>query len=297
MNGGTIKVWDRGAHWRVLSDWRDRLCGPAAPDWFTLDQDARATQIKAGNRRTIWRVEWDGRTVYAKVADRPRSSIRSRLKEWLIGTPVEREWRACLAAEKRSVPVVHALAPGVRNRHHAGTVFLSEGLTDAIPLTELWERRVTPMSGTDRRHKTNDLIHILARLFAESHERGFIHQDAHPNNILVTTTPDGVNEAVFVDVHSARITNRPASYRDTLRALAHFDQYFQRRANRPERLRFFRRYWSLRPALAATGANQRRRLADLVEAKARHAGSLASQRDRRLRRDETEFWIADNAER
>ena len=285
MNESTIKTRRVDARWEVLQSWIQKLCEPPAPDWFALERDSRATRVKEGNRRTIWKVEWNGMTVFAKVADPPHSSIRNRWKEWLAGTSVEREWQACRKAAARGVPVVPALAVGVRRGERPRTVFLSESLADARCLLDVWEEVVDSEFGRSRRRTATDLIERIARFFADAHEQGFSHQDAHPSNILVNSGAGRASEAVFVDVHSARFFKGPTPYAETMRALAHFDQYFQRRATRTERLRFLRSYWRSRESLSRVNTDERARLADLAEAKRVHAAGLAHQRDRRLGRD------------
>lgn len=285
MSESTIKVRHHGAQWEVVVDWREDLLGSKGPDWFALEQDSRATRVKKGYRRSVWRVLWSGRTVFAKVADASEDSIRNRLKGWLIGSPARREWRACRKAASRSVSVIHTLAVGVRGGARARTVFLSEALPDAVRIVDLWEQHEPPSPPRSRHGARVDLIACIARFFAEAHERGFAHQDGHPGNVLVSPADDGTWRGVFVDVHPVRFTSGPVSYRATLRGLAQFDDHFQRHATRAERLRFLRCYWHSRDSFQQTMLAERTRLSDLAEVKAAHAARLARHRDRRLRRD------------
>ncbi len=277
--------------WHIRASWKDNVVGDAAPNWFALQKDPRAVRVKTGHQRSTWRATLGDRTVFAKVVSAAGAGGGMvRLKQWVIGTAAEREWRACREAEVRGITVVSAVAVGVRSGSSPGTVFLSEALIEAQPLPDVWDRRVACVPLADERQATIGLIDTVARLFAVSHERGFVHGDAHPSNILVFVGTSGAQEAAFVDVHSARVTKSPASLRSTLGALAHFDQYFQRRASRAERLRFLRRYLDRRPSLS-TGGSQgaatvgRELLTALAQAKASHASRLAHQRDRRLCRN------------
>ncbi|MCH7592564.1 MAG: hypothetical protein IH989_07295, partial [Planctomycetes bacterium] len=285
MSESTINVRHHDAQWEVVADWREDLLGSAAPDWFALEQDARATCFKKGYRRSVWRVAWNGKVVFAKITDASEDSIRNRLKGWLIGSQAQREWRACRKAASRGVSVIHALAVGIRSGTRARTVFLSEALPEAVGVVDLWEQNEPPRPPRSRHGARVDLITCIARFFAEAHQRGFAHQDGHPGNVLVTPADDGTWRGVFVDVHPVRFTGGPVSYRATLRGLAQFDDHFQRHATRAERLRFLRCYWSKRYSFKQTTVAERTRLSDLARVKAAHAARLARHRDRRLRRD------------
>ena len=285
MSESTIKLSHRDARWEVVVEWREDLLGNQAPDWFELEREPRATCVKKGFRRAVWRVEWDGRIVFAKVSDLSGGPVRHRIKTWLVGTQAHREWRACRRAASRSVSVIHALGAGVRGGAQARAVLLSEALSDAERIVDLWERDEPPKRPRSRHGARVDLIASIARFFAESHELGFAHQDGHPGNVLVTPAGDGTWRGVFVDVHPVRFTSGPISYHDTLRAVAQFDDHFQRVATRTQRLRFLRCYWASRDSFLQAMVAERSRLTDLAEAKATHADRLARHRDRRLRRE------------
>ncbi len=325
-----VRVQHRRADWRVCRSGRDLLVGPDAPDWFALEDDPRSVCVKVGHARATWRVTIGDRVVFAKVAG--DAGFVGRLKRWAFGhspslavrclvgmaTSVEREWHALREAEQRGVSAIRCLAAGScyvsPTAKAAGspwqTVLLSEGLTDAVSLTDAWERSVergmarglgdgeheSPSSSCPpdvsprptRRLGGMSLINVVARLFAVAHERGFVHGDAHPNNILMRTSSTGELEAIYVDVHSARLGCRSASARRSLHSLAQLDQYFQRRATRSERLRFFYQYLALRPSMSESlrrRSVRRKLLTALMRAKASHGARLARERDRRLRRE------------
>ncbi len=307
----TVHVECGGANWCVRADHQEALLGPGSPDWFGLGNDPRAEPIKPGRLRMTWRVTLGTRTVFAKVVDNGR--WLDRLKRWTIGDAVEREWRAGRKAEARGVPVVRPIAVG---GHKLRSVFLSEGLPRASRLSDYWERQVWGASPPVRRTAATDLIDAAAHLFAVAHECGFVHGDAHPNNILVSAASTGAIKLRFVDVASATFSRGPASMRRSLRSLAQLDQYFRLRATRTERLRFLRQYLSeratglVKPGLPGRKAALRRQrgpgkaglarsdafenwaklterqlLGRLSKMTASHRARLVRQRDRRLRRN------------
>ncbi|MGB2985159.1 MAG: lipopolysaccharide kinase InaA family protein [Phycisphaerae bacterium] len=272
--------------WCVRDGWHERLFDPTLPDWFTLEDDPRAECVKIGRARKTWRVTFGNRTVFAKVFDEGR--FLDHLKRRIVGGAAKREWRASRDAEARGVPVVRPLAFGVHRGHPSRWVFLSEGLDGAVNLPDVWERIVGGVSPPERRVAAAGLIDAVARFFSTAHERGFVHGDGHANNILVRGATTGEFGPAFVDVHSARVTRRPASVRRSVGSLVQLDQYFHRRATRGERLRFLRSYLARRPSMVqCTGqpSHERRLLTRLARAAASNAARLARTRDRRLLRN------------
>ncbi len=253
-----------------------------ALDWFELARDPRATLVKSSHHRQTWRVLLGDGLIFAKVFDTDRGNLLGRLAYALgLGT-AQREWRAACAAGRRGVPSVRFLGLGVDRRKRGRAVLLSDGLPDAISLSQAWE------SGASIRKSAQLLTEAVARLFASAHGRGFVHRDSHPGNILVQPTSDFGWEAKYVDVHGAYLFNKSPSKGPVVRSLAQLDHYFQRNATRSQRWRFLLTYISLcRPV--NEGSERREFLRDIASsiarARATHAVALARQRDRRILRN------------
>lgn len=276
--------------WRVREDWCEHLFGERAPDWLDLERDAGSTLAKSGHNRATFRVTVGSRTVYAKVVD-----VKGQAG-WIIrhtvGDAATREWRLLRDGRVRGVPVVTALALGERRAPPARTVLLSEGEPEAKSLREAWSLCAEQIPESLRRLVTVELIDAAARLFALAHSRGFLHGDAHPDNILVHAGPDRQQRALFVDVLSVRTVRGAAPLSRCLQCLAQLDQYFHRHATRTQRLRFLRRYLIHRGLVSETSDGRevrRAAVASLLVASREHARQLARRRDRRLRRNGTYF--------
>lgn len=277
------------ADWKVRESHQENLLGHGSPDWFALEAEPRAVAVKRGHARTTWRITLEGGTVFAKVMN--TANLTDRLRHLLLGDAAKREWRIARKAEARGVPVARCLAIAVMGGSAPRTVLLSEGVTDVVNLADAWQRQVEHIPVRQRRKAADHLIGAVARLFAQSHERGFVHDDAHPDNVLIAA-PTPRPEALFVDVHSAKMTRRPASVSRTAESLAQLDQYFRRRATRTERLRFLHSYLTARGLTAGWPHDdqaKRRLLATLARAGAIRAHRLARHRDRRLRRNTKYF--------
>jgi len=263
-------------------DRQGTLTDHSAPNWFELDRDPRATLVKTSHFRRTWRVRLGDGEIFAKVFDAQRVNPFSRITHRLGLGAAQREWRASQAAQWRGVPAVRCLALGVERKRRGAMVLLSGALPDAISLSEAWKR------GASCRATALSLIEAVARLFASAHNRGFVHRDAHPSNILMKSTDDAGWEASYVDLQGARFFNNTASRRCAVRSLAQLDHFFQRRATRSQRWRFLQRYVSLRRSFFVRGERRtfyRRLLTSIAGARAAHATALARQRDRRIHRN------------
>ena len=286
LPAGVVRLRQQSNNWHARDGWDRSLLDPASPDWFRLEEEPRAERIKTGHGRSTWRVQVADKIVFAKIFD--AGGLADSLRRVLSGGPARKEWRASLGAEVRGVSVPRPLAVGWRRGRFGRTVFLSEGLSAALNLAEAWERHVAGAPPRTRRAAANTLIEEVARIFAAAHERGFVHGDSHPRNILVRDAPPGHWQVAFVDVSTARLTGSPASVPQTMSALAQLDQYFHRCATRAERLRFWRCYMAQRPSLTRRGPGpraERDRLAALQRATTSNAARLARTRDRRLNRN------------
>lgn len=285
--GDVVRVRSDGEDWCVRESRREEVLGPDAPNWFALEGESRAELVKSAHGREIWRVTLTTGTVFAKVAKAERWADRAK---WLVvGSPQEREWRVSQEAERRRLPVVRSLAVGVRGGRRACSALLTEGLTDAVTLRVAWEQHVARQPWLRRRGAANPLIDAVARLFAVSHDGGFVHRDSHPDNImLVRNGGQGWTAAFFVDVHSSPLATGPVSRRRSTASIAQLDQFYHRRATRAERLRFARCYVEQRRATQDKPDSRpllRQFAAEVASARRQHGDRLARQRDRRLRRD------------
>ncbi len=272
-----------GVAWRICQGWEASVTGPTAPDWQHLESYAGAQRVKGGHGRETWRVKVGNDAVFAKIYR--ASGLREHLRRLVVGDPTRREWRAVRRANALGVSVVRPIAVGVTG---SSTIYLSEAVEGGVVLPEAWRKATEDSVASARRQATGRVTAAVAELFANAHDRGFAHGDAHPNNILVRKDDRGGLQALFLDVHSAAFSRGPLSPTDALVGIAQLDQFFQRRATRGDRTRFLREYLSRRPGLGdGHGAawSMRALLQTYRSVAARHASRLAHHRDRRLWRD------------
>lgn len=281
------------------------LLGPGKPSWCALENDSRATLLKTGNQRKVWRVQVSPEMVVcAKVFDDPAGSPGHWWKRILRVHPAMREWRALQFLQARSIPAVLPLTlmeygPGARKKSASSdermgprVVLLTEGLNGAATLSQSWG--ALPNNSAMYACNVRSLTAAVAGLWATAHKQGYAHPDGHPANVLVgdLRSAESVSPcAYFIDPAHARwspLQSGPIHVQASLRSLAMLDQYFHRTATRTQRLRFWRNYW-LRREILLDGRSERRLLDRFAGCALVHRTAIARRRDRRLRGDRKYF--------
>jgi hypothetical protein len=77
------------------------------------------------------------------------------------------------------------------------------------------------------------------------HDRGIVHHDLHPGNLLVRLGPDDLPEYFLIDLHAVQVRS-PLSWRPSRANLVLLNRWFTLRATRTDRLRFWRTYCNAR---------------------------------------------------
>lgn len=237
--------------------------------------------LKTGRGRFVALVRGSTGPLFAKYFLPVRGM--DRVRRLLAGPRAVREARTVCRAEERGVPLarVAGLARATRcKREEPEWVILFETGEDWRRVTQLWRcADATPAECVSQR----GIITAVARLFAAAHDAGFVHRDAHPDNIMLVgagNTP----RALFVDVLGARLRTKPLDWTDSARSLAQLYAYAQYVTRPAERARFLVAYLRSRQAGAVRpGRLAARTLAQQIDSVAAvQQRRLLRQRDRRL---------------
>jgi tRNA A-37 threonylcarbamoyl transferase component Bud32 len=129
--------------------------------------------IKESPAKQVSAHDLDGRTYYVKRYRHDSVALRS-LKYLLKTPPARREWQLAMRLEALGVPVVRHVAHGERWNWLGlrESILVTEGF-DGRPLDEAPE--VPPAA--------------VMEFVGQLHERGVLHQDLHPGNILARAEP------------------------------------------------------------------------------------------------------------
>ncbi len=247
MNGLTrLRFGDLS--WRVRSDVAQLLFDSAGLRLSSWLQSGRASIVKQGPHRTVYRVQLDDRSVYVKhyrVAD-----ARAMFSQWAQSSKSRREWDRAERAAAAAIPTIVPLALGEQRK--AGLVFenylITEGIDDVEPL-DRFVQEIFPKLPVDRQQWIRlQLTNGLAELVAKLHEAGVLHPDLHSGNVLVRLRESDAIELFLIDLQEANPAGR-ADWRRSRKNLLAFGLFFFTMARAIDRARFFRRYVELRPQL------------------------------------------------
>ena len=229
---------------------------PDLDGWLT---DGLAQVVKENPYRTVYRVKLPGGAVYAK-----RCRVKGTRAWWreVLRPPKARlEFDTALALLARGIdtprPVAWGHAAGLGPRE---SVLVTRAF-DGVPLAEVFGRELAP---AERREVAVE----LGRFFARLHDAGVVHPDPHPGNVLVS--PDG--RLALLDVHSVRL-GRPLGWPESRSNLVLLNRWFQLRASRADRLRFWRAYVGARPIITPKDGSDRSAREGEAPAEPRRHGS------------------------
>jgi tRNA A-37 threonylcarbamoyl transferase component Bud32 len=251
-----------------------RLFGDDGPDLDGWIRDGLATVVKQGTQRTVFKVTWPHGSAYVK---RCRvDGLRAWCRELLRPAKARLEFENAVALRELGLPAIEPLAwASVARRGPGQSVFITRCESGAIPLQSFLDdelpKQPAHVAVPLRRSMSIELGNLMARL----HDAGVAHPDPHPGNLLVTRSARRLR-FVLIDLHAIRF-GRPLSWCESLQNLVLFNRWFQLRAQRTDRLRFWQAYVKHRTTLPTA--------CPLALAK------MAAELERRTIRSNAAFWL------
>lgn len=197
-------------------------------------KSGRASVVKHGEHRTVYRIPLSQVTVYWKHCR--LSGPRAWWRDLLRGPKAKLEYDRLEELARRGIATVQPLAWGSYVASWPkGSFLLTQSLDNAMPLDHyLAEHPPVVMSARKQ------LTHALAGYISSLHSAGVSHPDFHPGNLLVREE-SGETRFFLIDVHDIRCAS-PLSARERLANLTLLNRWFRLRATRSDRLRFWRAY-------------------------------------------------------
>lgn len=233
--GATVRA--AGRRWRLAPGAAELLGG--APDLAAWVADGSAVAVKANPYRTIYRVSLPGGAVYVKHL-RPRG-LRAWARELLRPPKARLEFENALALAARGVPAIEPLAWGGPDAPRPGeSLLITRARDGAVPFIELLEALAARPPALRRA-----VAAALGRFLAKLHDAGVTHPDPHPGNLLVELPPGGAPRFDLLDLHAVRFSP-PLGWREARANLVLLNRWFQLRASRADRLRFWAAYRAAR---------------------------------------------------
>jgi tRNA A-37 threonylcarbamoyl transferase component Bud32 len=238
--GRLHKIEVGGIRWHIQPGWEERLLGPRGlrlDEWLSCGQ---AQIVKEGPHRTVYRIHLADACLYLKhyrLAD-----LGARLKQLIRPAKALREFQHALAISDRAVPTVLPLAMGEGLGGPGGreSFFITRGLDHVQPLGRFLETELPLLPSNERTLARHRVAATLGVFVARLHEAGIAHHDLHVANIMIRREEAG--PALFLlDLDSVRLS-APLCWPASCDNLVLLNRYFSLRANRSDRLRFWRAY-------------------------------------------------------
>lgn len=237
----------RGRVWH-LTPAGEALFGPAGPQLERWVANGSAVVIKANPARTVYRVELPGGPVFVKHCrvTGPRAWGRE-----VIRPPKARlEFENAVTLRERGVPAVEPLAWGAPDSHWPGESFLITRGLQAVPFLHFLEHELPTLPAAEQRSLHRQIATEFAHFLARLHDAGVAHPDPHPGNVLIELPTSRIPRFALIDVHDVQI-GAPMPWPESRENLALFNRWFQMRASRPDRARFWHAYRRSRVSLPA----------------------------------------------
>lgn len=254
-------VRESGRVWYLTPTGLD-LFGPGGPDLAGWLADGRATAVKAGTSRTLYRVELPPATVFVKHCrvTTPRGWAREALRP-----PKARlEFENALALRERGVPAVEPLAWGGTDSVWPGESFLVTRAVPGVPLARYLEHDLPALPEDERRAVRRQLALALAAFLARLHDGGICHPDPHPDNLFVELPASRLPRFTLLDLHDVRF-GPPLAWAESRDNLTLLNRYFELRTDRTDRARFWHAYRMSRTTLPVPSSPEAHDRADELE--------------------------------
>ena len=223
------------------------------PNLDRVDRLPGVTLIKRNSVRTVFRVPLAEGVVFLK-----RYHVRStfdQLKYRFVPSRATAEWLAARAMAAAGLPTIHAVLRGEKRRWKTlldgclATIEIPDA-NDLVPVLH-WRMREPSLKEARRR-----LLRDLALLIRRFHDEGFVHNDLHSGNILVTGEPETA-KLHLIDLHTVKIVGK-TSRRARVANLSKMLHSLVTGSTRSERRRLLRDYEGDDPVLGDSRAVSRR---------------------------------------
>jgi tRNA A-37 threonylcarbamoyl transferase component Bud32 len=161
------------------------------------------------------------------------------------------EFDNALALRKRGVPAVEPLAWGTLDSNWPCESFLiTQALTATVPFLHCLEHVLPSLPAEESRDMRRKVARAFGEFLAKLHDAGITHPDPHPGNLLVELAPDRPPQFALIDLHAVHV-GKALRWRESRNNLVLFNRWFQIRASRADRSRFWHAYRRARATLPA----------------------------------------------
>lgn len=249
MSGTPLTLRQTETHQMYITDVGQRILDTEMVPFEPFLNHPQAEVIKQNLQRTIRRIPLKAATVYLKECS--TSTPRAWLRDFFRPPKAQLEFENALRLQRLGVPTIQALAwVEIRSRWPGTSWIITREQPDTQNLDEYITEVLPRLSGPGQNAAKRRLAHAFAHFLAQVHDAGIIHPDLHPGNCLIECPPSQVPRLYLLDVHSVQFAN-PLTWPQSRENLVLLNRWFQMRASRTDRLRFWRTYIASRSTLLA----------------------------------------------
>ncbi|MDR1661650.1 MAG: lipopolysaccharide kinase InaA family protein [Azoarcus sp.] len=251
----------------MKSWWVDpELTGEAARAFADLDRvfDLAGERIGRSLLSEVRRVECEGRRYYVKrYLGNGKNALKRwfGLRQWFLPPRVQTEWRNLLAFREWGIPTARLIAYGLERRYGGFQrgALVTEEIRGASDLARLAQENDARLRDRDWLSQVSAQV---ARLARRMHDAGFVHNDLHWRNLLVS---EGDAPIVYlIDCPKGGFWRGPFLNYRIVKDLACLDKRAKYHLTRARRLRFYLDY-AERARLSADDKRRIRRIVGFFE--------------------------------
>jgi tRNA A-37 threonylcarbamoyl transferase component Bud32 len=237
----SMTVAGPAVRWHMSAPMRDQLLGR---DGLPLAEWLRAgiaTIVKDAPHRAVCRVRLPGLDCHIKHYQ--MVGLRGRMREMLRPLKARREFSIAADLKARGIPTPDPIAWGVGTGGvgPAPGWLITATVPDAVPLLSFIETTLPTLPATDCVRIRLRLAPVIGTFLARLHAAGVVHRDLHPGNMLCRIDADGQPLLWLIDLHAVAL-GPPCPWETRRTNLIEFNRYFQMRASRADRSRFWQAY-------------------------------------------------------
>jgi serine/threonine protein kinase len=227
--------------WWVVPRWRETLIGPTGLRIEEWRSRGALSIVKEGPHRVVYRVDLPQGAVFVKHFLVP--DFRAILRQWFRRGKGRNEGLRAIGLAAIGVGTITPIALGEQRKRKFlfENYLITEAIPETVPLDEFVER-VLPMMAEPRQSQVRRRLAAELGVFtARIHEAGFVHEDFHPGNLLVSLDGFERPRLTMIDLDALRVRRR-LHWADAEANLALLNHYFWMRSSRTDRHRFLVAY-------------------------------------------------------
>ncbi len=255
-----------------------------------LAGDPRSRTVKKGPARTVFNLRFLEGPVRADlfVKHYHQPDLFDKIRYMFSSSKGVVEWQVSHEVSKRGIACPMPVAVGERRvlNYLKSCFYVTITEQNSLPLDYFLRKHYAPSDPPQRKALRQACLDEFAAFVAKLHQKGVMHGDFHPGNILIKRVTEGRARFCLLDMHSVSVKGRELTLEERIENLSQLNVFFSQMFSPADRFRFFGKY----AELSGYSRDETSRYVRLIE-KGADAGNrrLWSRRDDRSVKDNKYF--------